>query len=144
MIPKREENKMPAWLAAIPVVGELFEKVGEAIDKNITTDAERLKLKAELTGLYTPVLQSILEAQKQANEMYIKVAEIEAKSEHWLVWSRRPVIAFLAIFNLIASGFIHHMDSEQALYLALVVNGLDTGTRGLEKVMDKFKKKDSI
>lgn len=130
------------WLSSLPVIGSLFEKVGEAIDKNVTTDEERLKLKAELTTLYLPVLQSVVEAQKHANEMQVRLVEVEAKSEHWLVWSRRPVIAFMSVGNLIAAAILDYMDVDQALYFAMLVNGLDTGTRGLEKVLGQFKKKE--
>lgn len=135
---------MPAWLAAIPVIGDLFDKVGGAVDKLVTSDEERLKVKAELTSLYVPVLQSVMEAQKQANEMQVRIAEIEVKSEHWLVWSRRPIIAYLSILNLIIAGFIKHMSIDTAFYFAMVVNGLDTGTRGIEKIMGKFKEKEQI
>ena len=42
---------MAAWLAAIPVIGGLLDSLGNAIDKNVTTDQERLALKAELMKL---------------------------------------------------------------------------------------------
>lgn len=135
---------MMDWLNGIPIIGKLFEQVGEAVDRNITTDAERLKLKAELTQLYIPVLTTVLEAQKSTNELQVKLAEVESKSEHWLVWSRRPIIAFMSIGNLIMAGIAGYMDVKDAMYLALVINGLDTGTRGLEKVVGKLKEKEII
>ena len=132
------------WLASIPVVGDLIDKIGGAIDRNVTSDEERLKIKAELTSLYVPLLQTVVEAQKHANEMQVKLAEVEVASEHWLVWSRRPIIAFMSIGNLIAAGITGYMDVDSAMYLALVVNGLDTGTRGIEKVVGKLKSKEII
>lgn len=135
---------MPAWLAAIPVVGTLFEKLGEAIDRNVTTDAERLQLKAELTSLYVPIVTAVIEAQKHANEMQVKLAEVEANSQHWLVWSRRPIIAFLAVGNFIAAAFLKHMDLESALYFAMLCNGLDFASRGVEKTVSALKSKERI
>lgn len=135
---------MAGWLAAIPVIGDLFDKVGGAIDNLVTSDEERLKVKAELTSLYVPVLQGVMEAQKAYQEMQVKIIEIEAKSEHWLVWSRRPIIAYLSLINLIAAAILKHMDIKDALYFSMLINGLDTGTRGLEKAMGKFKSKEQI
>mgnify|MGYP001557805504 CR=1 FL=1 len=135
---------MAGWLAAIPVIGDLFDKVGGAVDNLITSDEERLKVKAELASLYMPVLQSVMEAQKAYQEMQVKIIEIESKSEHWLVWSRRPIIAYLSIINLIAAAIFKHMDIDNALYFSMLINGLDTGTRGIEKVMGKFKAKEEI
>src|SRR5574341_732350 len=103
---------MPAWLAAIPVIGTLFEKIGEAVDKNVTTDHERLQLKATLMELYIPILVSVTEAQKTMAELQAKLAEIEAKSEHWLVWSRRPIVALLAVGNFLAVPFFQHMPQD--------------------------------
>ncbi len=136
-----------SFLAAIPLIGSLFEKVGEAIDKNVTTEHERLMMKAELTGLYTPVLVAVLGAQQSANEMQAKIAEVEAKSEHWLVWARRPIISILAFVNAVYAGIAAakgypSMDAESAFYLALLANGLDMGTRGIEKVIKGFKGKE--
>lgn len=133
-----------SWLNAVPIIGDMFDKVGGAVDKLVTSDEERLKMKAELTSLYVPVLQSIMEAQKSMNEMQVKIAEMEIKSEHWLVWSRRPIIAYLSIINLIAAAVFKHMDIDNALYFSMLINGLDTGTRGIEKVMGKFKQKEAI
>ena len=133
-----------SWLSALPVIGSLFESVGTAIDKNVTSDEERLKLKAELMTLYSPVLQAVIEAQKSNNEMQVKIAEIEVRSEHWLVWARRPIISILAFLNLPVAGFTGYMTVDGALYLAMLVNGLDMGTRGLEKVVDRLKSKEVL
>lgn len=133
-----------SWVAAVPLIGTFFEQIGAAIDRNVTTDAERLKLKGELTQHYVPIVGAVIEAQKNYNDMQVKIAEIEAKSEHWLVWSRRPIIAFISIGNLIAAGIFKHMDIDSALYFAMIVNGLDTGTRGVEKVIKNLKQKEEI
>lgn len=133
-----------SWVAAIPIIGQFFEQIGTAIDKNVTTDEERLKLKAELTQYYVPIVGAVIEAQKNYNDMQVRIAEIEAKSEHWLVWSRRPIIAFVSIGNLIAAGIFRHMDMDSALYFAMIVNGLDTGTRGIEKIIKNLKQKEEI
>ena len=132
---------MGFW-AAIPIIGTLFEKIGEAIDRNSTTDEERLKFKAELMSLYAPVLVAVLDAQKSLNEMQVKMAEIEAKSEHWMVWARRPIIAFMAVGNFIGASLFGYMDANNAFYFACLANGLDMASRGVEKVVDKLKQRE--
>ena len=121
---------MAAWLAAIPVLGSFFKDVGEAIDRNVTTDEERLKMKADMMGLQVPVVMAVVEAQKSANELQAKLVEAELKSEHWLVWSRRPILSYAAFLNAIGASVFGYMDSENAWWLALAINGLDVGTRG--------------
>ena len=84
----------------------------------------------------------------EANEV-MNNAEIEAKSEHWLVWSRRPIIAFAAIFNFILANVLAafgyaYMDPTEAMYFAMLVNGLDTGSRGIEKLAQTWRNPESI
>lgn len=131
---------MPAWLAAIPVLGGLFEAVGTAVDKIVTSDEERLKLKAEMMAMQVPVVTAIIEAQKHSNEMQIRLAEAELKSEHWLVWSRRPILSYAAFANAILANVFgalghNYMAQDDAWWLALAINGLDVGSRGAEKVV---------
>lgn len=140
---------MPAWLAAIPVIGQLFTSLGDAIDKNVTTDQERLQLKAQMMALQVPVVTAVIEAQKVANELQVRLTEAELKSEHWLVWSRRPVISYLAFANAIAANLAgafgyNYMAQDDAWWLALLVNGLDFGSRGAEKVVGAFKAPERI
>jgi hypothetical protein len=133
-----------SFLSAIPIIGQLFDSIGNAIDKNVTTDHERLQVKAELTGLIVPFLTVMVEAQKAFAEMQTRIAEIEAQSEHWIVYSRRPIIAYVSITNFIVNAFTQHMPQADALNFAMLINGLDTGTRGVEKMIDKFKAKEQI
>lgn len=138
-----------SFLAAIPIIGQLFDAIGGAIDRNSTTDEERLKFKADMMALQVPVITAVMQAQQAANEMQVKLAELELKNEHWLVWSRRPILAYLSILNLIGTNVAgalgyNYMDPTDALYFALLINGLDTGTRGIEKVLGKMKSKEQI
>lgn len=133
-----------SWLSSIPIVGDFIDSIGNALDKNITSDAERLKLKAELTQLYIPVIIATIEAQKSHNELQVKLAESEYKSEHWLVWARRPILSILTFVNIPFAGVFGYMDMDMAIYLAMLVNGLDFSTRGIEKIVGKFKEKENI
>ena len=149
---------MPAWLAAIPVIGDLFDKLGGAIDRNVTTDDERLKAKVELTSLYVPVVNALMEAEKTQATLQARLAEIESKSEHWLVWARRPIISILAVLNFLAVSWMWFLKSPQDVFVvkevpevvtfafsfALVANGIDMTSRGVEKVMKVFRAKEEV
>lgn len=133
-----------SFLAAIPVIGSLFESIGGAVDKLVTSDHERLQMKATLMQLQVPVIIAVLEAQKATNELQVKLAEIEGKSEHWLVWSRRPIIAFLAVGNFIGSAIFGYMNTDNAFYFACLANGLDIAGRSTEKVVTALKGKERL
>ena len=149
-----------SFLAAIPIIGELFKDVGDAIDKNVTTDDERLKAKATLTALFAPVIQSIVSSQIAFAELQAKIAEIEARSEHWLVWARRPVISILATANFMVTLWLWMLTMPKfnaifsvtevpavvqfAFYFAMGASGLDMTTRGIEKAIKAFKSKEEI
>ncbi len=148
-----------SFLAAIPIIGDLFEKVGAAIDRNVTTDDERLKAKTELTGLFAPVIQAVVMAQAAFAELQAKLAGIEAKSEHWLVWSRRPIVSLFAAANFVVILWLWILSMplkvafytqevpalvQFAFYFAMAANGLDMTTRGVEKIVKAFKAKEEV
>lgn len=131
-----------SFLSAIPIAGSLIEKIGEAIDRNITTEEERLKLKAEITSLYVPVIAEAIKAQEAMAQLQAEVAKAEAQSEHFIVYARRPILSVLAFVNVIVASITHYMPIEYAYNLALLINGLDMGTRGVEKMIRSFKERE--
>ena len=132
-------------LSSIPIIGNLFEKLGDAVDKNVTSDEERLQLKAQLSSIYTPLLSNVLEAQTSNNEMQARIAEAELKSDSWLAKNRRPIVSLISVLNFVLIVPIFDtMTAEQALQFAMLVNGLDTGSRGLEKLAKTLKSKEII
>jgi len=132
------------FFAAIPLIGTLFDKTTTLIDEVTTTDEERLQAKQKLTALYTPVLTSVINAQSSMMELRAKIAKYEAKSEHFIVYARRPIISILATFNFIGAAILGYMDVMLAFKFAALVSGIDMGTRGIEKMLRQLKAKDKI
>lgn len=132
-----------SWLAAVPVLGQLFTSLGEAIDRNVTTDHERLQMKAKIMELQVPVIMAVAEAHKAGLDLQAKLAEVEAKSEDRLVRWRRPIVSIVALANFLVMSWLGAMgypipDLQYAFILAALANGLDIGTRGLEKMVGRW------
>lgn len=134
-------------------VGTVVEKTGEAIDRLITSDEERLKLKNELIAIE---LKAKLEAQKQADDAEIKLEEevterwkIDGSGDDPLAKKVRPgalifLLLSITFFVFVDSTTYFDFDIRQAyidLYesLLLLVFAAYFGGRTLEKVMGRKK-----
>jgi hypothetical protein len=136
---------MAAWYAAIPVVGELLTRLGGAIDELVTSDEERLALRARMTASVVPLLTAVVEAEKQANDLRAKIAEFEARSEDRFVRWRRPVISILGTIHgcaglwLYIAGVVDYAALVALLTFGGALGGLDITSRGLEKTMEMMR-----
>jgi hypothetical protein len=74
-------------------LGGIFDSLGDAIDKNITSDEERLTLRNQLAGFQ-------LQAESEARKALAQVQVAETKSDSWITRSYRPII-LLGMFLLI-------------------------------------------
>jgi hypothetical protein len=142
-----------SWLATLPVIGGLFEKVGEALDRNLTTDEERLKAKVDLMSIQAPVLVAVVEAQKAFNEAQEKIRGYEVKSEKFIVYARRPIIDLVMSANCLVVFWFWMLDVvpnanfEIVRYSAMLAGasiGIDFTSRGVEKVVASLKSKEKI
>ena len=144
-----------SWLTELfsSSVAAVVEKAGVAIDKLVTSDEERLKLKNELVAIE---LQASLQAVKQANEAELKLEE--EITERWNSdnstddkLARRVRPASL-IYLLLSMSFFVFVDSTGyfdfevkdayiSLYetLLLLVFAAYFGGRSLEKIMVRRK-----
>lgn len=141
-----------SFLKSIPIIGDFVDQVGDAIDKNVTTDHERLTTKAKMMEIAGPVIMSVVQAQAAANELVVKLAQLESSNEDRMVRWRRPIIAYIAAINFIIMlwwwvttypGNIFDVTDvpfivSYSFTFAAIVNGLDIGTRGLEKMVGKY------
>ena len=141
------------FLASLPIIGSFFQSIGDTVDKLVTSDEERLQVKAKITELSAPVLMAVVAAQVSANELQARIVEAEAKSEDRMVRWRRPILSLLAAGNfmvvlwwwLLHGGTVDIFEITEipavvsySFTFAALVNGLDVGTRGLEKMVGKW------
>ena len=131
------------WLSAIPMVGEI-------IDKLFTSDEEKADAKLKLMALQqSGELQKIVEASKVVQE--------EAKSEHWVTATWRP-ITMLVFVAIIANNYILYpylslfwtdapvLDLPEQMWNLLQIGiGGYIASRGAEKTIKNWKgdKKDA-
>jgi len=145
-----------SWFSAIPIVGDLIGQIGTAVDSVHTSDEEKLQLKAKIVELTAPAIVSVVQAQVAANELQARIVEVEAKSEDRIVRWRRPILSFAAAGNffivlwwwMIAGSHVNIFDITEipavvsySFTFAALVNGLDIGTRGLEKMVGQWSSK---
>ena len=122
-------------------VGDVVEKVGNSIDKLVTSDSERLQLKNELTKIQ---LESInkqndieLQIEKQSTERH----KNDMQSDSWLSKNIRPMalIYILTMYSLlsISSGFNFIVTESYVELLGqwgMLIMSFYFSSRGLEKV----------
>lgn len=143
-----------SFLASLPIIGSFFESAGKAVDELVTSDEERLQVKAKIVELSAPVLQSVVAAQVSSNELQARIVEAEAKSEDRVVRWRRPILSFVAAGNFIIVLWWWMLSGEAIFTIeaipavvsysftfAALVNGLDIGTRGIEKMVGNWASK---
>lgn len=144
-----------SWLTELfsSSVAVVVEKTGEAIDRLITSDEERLRLQNELTKIQ---LQAQLDAQKQADNVEVRLEEEVTK--RWQADSSgddplaKKVRPSSLVFLLLSMTFFVAVDSTTyfefdikesyiSLYetLLLLVFAAYFGGRSLEKVMGRKK-----
>lgn len=134
-------------------VDKVVDSVGNAIDKLVTSDEEKLQLKNELANIE---VQAKLAAQKQADDAEVALEKeitgrwvADSTSDDLLAKKVRP---FALVYLLLATTFIIFIDSTayfnfdvKEVYvdlvqaLLLLVFGAYFGGRTLEKVMNRKK-----
>ena len=121
--PRRGEfMNILSWISGI------FSPAANLIDELVTSDEERLKLHNELANI---------KAQVHAKTTDLMIAE--AKSDHWIVASWRPLCA-LSLFVLILLDGFKVVDAPDQVYnLAELFLGVYSGGRSLEKIVSKVK-----
>lgn len=79
-------------------VGEIFGPAANLIDEMHTSEEERLVQKAGLLNTQTQFLEKALEFEQNRLAEQAAIVSAEAKSEHWLTASWRPItmLAFVA------------------------------------------------
>jgi len=140
-----------SFLTSLPIIGAFFADAGKAVDELVTSDEERLQVKAKITELSAPVMMAVVAAQVSANELQARIVEAEAKSEDKMVRWRRPVLSLMAAGNflivlwwwMLQGGNVFSISEiptvvSYSFMFAALVNGLDVGTRGLEKMVKEW------
>jgi hypothetical protein len=129
--------------AIIGAIGDTVGSIGDAIDKNVTSDEERLQMRNDLARLQAQVTTVVSEAvtARHAADM---------ASDSWLPKNIRPIaLATLTIFTMVylvaglwitndAALKAHSGGLDAILSLDMLIYGFYFGSRGLEKIATRI------
>ena len=86
-------------------IGDLLGKVVGLVDDVVTSDEERLQLKAPLFEMQAKVLALAIEAEKNVLDAQRAIITAETQSDSWLTKNWRPITA-LAFVSMMALSWI--------------------------------------
>ena len=124
----------------------LIDSIGNAIDKTVTSDEEKLKLKNALSVEMNKLEKAQLDAVAAYDKEVTVRHKTDMRSDSWLSKNIRPcVLAFLIVSTvLLAYLSIFILDADKSELIApwvellkvldIAVIGFYFGSRGLEKV----------
>ena len=139
-----------SWLADMfsSSVGEVVGKVGEAVDRLVTSDEERLKLANELKQIEIGAMLKKEEIDLQYEQELTKRLQADMTSDSWLSKNIRPLtlIFILVMYSLlsISSGFKFEVTESYVQLLGqwgMLIMSFYFGGRTLEKMTTVVKGK---
>ena len=139
-----------SWLSDIfsSSVGEVVGKVGEAVDRLVTSDEERLKLGNELKQIEVGAVLKSQELDVQFDQELTKRLQADMASDSWLSKNIRPLtlIFILVMYSLlsISSGFEFKVTQAYIELLGqwgMLIMSFYFGGRSLEKIVSVAKGK---
>jgi len=125
--------------AFMTIISGLFEPAAKLIDELHTSDDERLEAKRKMLRLETDLTMFYITKEADALQMRGDIVNSEAKSDHWLTATWRPItmLTFLALVVGDSLGLLPNGLNEQAWTLLQIgLGGYVVGRTG-EKVMSK-------
>jgi hypothetical protein len=128
----------------------IFKPAVELIDELHTSEEEKLAHKANTLDTYVNAIETGIEYEKENLKQRAAIVEAEAKSEHWLTATWRPItmLTFLALVVLDQTGQLaFRLAPEAWTLLQLGLGGYVVG-RSVEKsvlpIVDALKRKDQV
>lgn len=124
------------------LIAGIFKPAAELVDDLHTSKEEKLDAKARLLAVQATVMDTALSYERDTLRARASIVEAEAKSEHWLTSTWRPItmLTMLALTVGDALGILPNPLNEQAwALLHLGLGGYVVG-RSVEKVVKEVKK----
>ena len=127
---------------------QVVASVGEAVDRNLTTDHERMKIDLQVQKVMAALQKEVLDAVQQEQSELTERLKADQKSDSWLSKNIRPMaLIFLTVVTAIFTAITLFDESVDIAVLSLWVGLYTTllvaaysfyfGSRGLEKIADK-------
>lgn len=131
--------------------GGLTKDIGEAIDRNVTSDEERLTLRNELAQIAQKGEEKLMEFQGVLEGEITERHKADMQSDSWLAKNVRPItLVVMTVVTVVFGGIgigkefdelgLVAFESTYAAIISLdmIVFGFYFSARGLEKVAKAF------
>jgi len=121
----------------LAVIKDIFAPAAKLVDDLHTSEEEKLAIKAQMLGTYGRALEAGYEYSQKELETKGRVIEAEAKSEHWITSTWRPItmLTFVALVVADQTGLLAFRLADEAWgLLQLGLGGYVVG-RSVEKVV---------
>lgn len=120
----------------LKLVGNIFKPAVELVDNLHTSDEERLVLKAQTLDTYVGAIEIAIAAESEQLKARADIVEAEAKSDHWLTSTWRPItmLSFLGLVVADSFGLLATPLAPEAWTLLQVGLGGYVVGRSAEKV----------
>jgi len=126
---------------------KIVDSIGAAVDRNLTTDHERLEIEKEVKIVLAELEKAVLKANEVEAQELTKRLQADMQSDSWLSKNIRPMtlifvtvavttLSFATIFGALTPAQINALQVWVGLWTAvmLTVYGFYFGSRGLEKI----------
>jgi len=143
---------MPAFFTAIgslftTATAKVIDSIGNAIDKNVTSDHERLEIEKEVQQILAGLQERVIAANMVEMQELTKRLQADMQSDSWLPKNIRPLtlifvtvaittMSFATIFGDLSAPQVAALEVWVGLWTAvmLTVYAFYFGSRGLEKI----------
>lgn len=78
----------------------LIDSFGDAVDKNVTSDEERMILRNQLAELESSLHMKMTEFQEKMNQGQVEINKVEASSSSFFKSGWRPAVGWIGVFGL--------------------------------------------
>ena len=128
-------------LAITDLIAGVFKPAVELVDDLHTSEEEKLAAKQALLEVQAAAIDNALDYEAKQLAAKASVVEAEAKSEHWVTASWRPImmLTFLGLIVGEAFGLLHVEQLHEDMWLLLQIGmGGYVGGRSVEKITDAY------
>lgn len=134
----------------LQIIAGIFKPAVELVDELHTSEHEKLQHKAATLNTYAGALETAVNYEAEQLKARARIVEAEAKSEHWLTATWRPIVA-LGLFGLVMAdsfGLLASPLADEAWTLLQICLGGYVVGRSAEKagtgIIKALKSKDEI
>ena len=122
----------------LDLIAGIFKPAAELIDELHTSEEERIIQQRKLLEIQALVLDSSLEYEKEMLTARAEIVNSEAKSEHWITATWRPItmLTFLALAVGDSLGWLPNPLRDEAWMLLQIGLGGYVVSRSAEKIVN--------